>query len=220
MNRQITFTPRLLALAVLAAPLAGALAAGSGFIAPAVAQTAAAAQAAAPISVLYGALEKSQALPSPEARAAIVGPAVDQAFNLDTILKRSIGLHYAQLTPDERTQLLQAFRRFTVARYVSSFKPGSEAVFSILPNAAPNPTGGVLIDTTIRGRTDSPANATPLNYVMTPTPQGWRITDILLNGHISQTATQRSDFRSVIDQSGAAGLIRTLNKKADGLLHG
>lgn len=179
-----------------------------------------AASAATPVTGLYNALEKAQTEASAESRASLIGSAVDQAFDLETILRRSIGLHYEQLTPPERTALLQAFRRFTIARYVSSFKPGSEAAFTVSPTPVSNPTGGVMVDTTIRGKGDRAAPATPINYVMTQTPQGWRITDILLDGHISQTAAQRSDFRSIIDQSGPSGLTHTLDKKADGLLHG
>lgn len=174
--------------------------------------------ATAPIQKLYDSLQAAETTGTDaEKRVAIITPAVKQAFDLNVILRRSIGLHYDQLTADERQQLLTAFQHFTVARYASTFKPGTDAVFTIDPLSQPINASSITVKTTLRGKSES--DATPIDYVMQQTNNGWRITDILLNAQISQVAAQRSDFKAVFEKSGATGLARTLNHKADDTLH-
>ncbi|GEL02605.1 ABC transporter substrate-binding protein [Swaminathania salitolerans] len=202
-----------LALAALMAPGAAAL------VSPAMAQTgaatggAASSAAVAPIDSLYAVLRQIQAPTSgtPDARAAMVAPVIDRIFDLSTVLHNSIGMRYTTLSSDEQTKLLAAFRKFTVARYVSSFKKGGDARFTVNPVTRPAPTGGsTIVNTTIGGGSDS---ATTINYVMMPSGGGYRIVDILLNGHISQVAAQRADFSSTLARGGVDGLVTLLNRK-------
>ncbi|MBA5727397.1 hypothetical protein CPA56_05305 [Bombella sp. TMW2.1889] len=192
-----------------------AQAAGRAAVAP---SSVAASTPQAPIAGLYKALEQSE---HSEAgigqRSAMIAPMVNRAFDMDAILKRSIGLHYDQLSADERSTLIAAFRRFTVARYASTFKPGTDAVFTISRSTVED--GRTIVHTTLGNKNDPAESATAIDYVMVQAPDGWRIADILLDGHISQVAAQRSDFKSIFSQSGASGLARTLTKKADDFLH-
>ncbi|MBF0861657.1 hypothetical protein HKD22_05930 [Gluconobacter kanchanaburiensis] len=174
--------------------------------------------AAAPVAALYEALKSAQkAGKTAQQRATMIAPAVDHAFDLETILRRSVGVRYNSLSPADRTRLLGSFRQFTIARYASSFKPESQVVFTVLPQTRPNPTGGQIVDTTIGG-TDG-GDVTPIDYIMTNGASGWRITDILLNAHISQVAAQRADFGGALSQGGASGLADHLDSKTAHFLH-
>ncbi len=216
MKRCLMFSISMMAL------LAGVPAAIAPISAHAAGRTPAAAPAGAatpqaPISGLYKALEQSEHSGAGIGkRSAMIAPLVDQAFDMDAILKRSVGLHYDQLSADERSALINAFKRFTVARYASTFKPGTNAVFTVSQTTEED--GRTIVHTTIGNRNDSAESATPIDYVMVKGPNGWRIVDILLDGHISQVAAQRSDFKTIFSQSGANGLARTLTKKADDFL--
>ena len=188
-------------------------------VSPALAQiapsSAAASQPAAiaPINALYSALAQIQApgSGSTQARAQIIAPIIDRIFDLSTVLHNSIGMRYTTLSADEQTRLLAAFREFTIARYVSSFKQGGEAKFTVSPSTRAAPTGGsTIVNTTIGDGSDSP---TAINYVMMPSGGGYRIVDILLNGHISQVAAQRADFSSTLARGGADALVTLLNRK-------
>lgn len=184
--------------------------------APAASESSASAPAA-PIQGLYDALKTAQATgKTAQQRATMIAPAVDHAFDLEAILRRSLGVRYNNLSAADRTRLLGSFRQFTIARYASSFKPGSNAVFTILPQTRPNPTGGQIVDTTIGGGTDG---GTPIDYIMTNGSSGWRITDILLDAHISQVAAQRADFGGALSQGGASGLADLLDRKTTKFLH-
>lgn len=174
--------------------------------------------AVAPVTALYEALKSAQkAGKTAQQRATMIAPAVDHAFDLEAILRRSVGVRYNSLSPADRTRLLGSFRQFTIARYASSFKPEAQAAFTVSPQSRPNPTGGQIVDTTIGG-TDG-GDVTPIDYIMTNGASGWRITDVLLNAHISQVAAQRADFGGALSQGGASGLADHLDSKTAHFLH-
>ncbi|GAN64149.1 toluene transporter auxiliary component Ttg1D [Acetobacter indonesiensis NRIC 0313] len=186
----------------------------SSFAPAAFAQSAPASAVSAPIQTLYAALDKVQKSSASFAdRVQIVGPAVDQAYDLDAVLKASIGVRYQSLSPDDKQKLLSAFRDFTIARYISSFKPGAGARFTITPKIEDSPVGGNKIVNTFIGSDDSQPG-TPVSYVMHNGASGWRITDVLLaESRISQAAAQRSDFSSTLSSGGVSGLINVLERK-------
>ena len=168
--------------------------------------------AVAPITRLYAALNRSEqqsATPFAQ-RSQALAPAVDQALNIQTILQSSIGLRYQALPADQKSELLQAFRAFTVARYVSNFS-GNGDTLAVLPGTHPSPYGS---DQVVRTQISSGSGApTEVDYVMRQFPQGWQAVDVLLDGHISQVAVQRSDFGSTVSSGNATPLIESLKKK-------
>jgi phospholipid transport system substrate-binding protein len=48
----------------------------------------------------------------------------------------------------------------------------------------------------------------------------WQISDVYLDGTISQLAVQRSEFNSILRREGVDGLVMALNRKADLLSRG
>jgi phospholipid transport system substrate-binding protein len=43
----------------------------------------------------------------------------------------------------------------------------------------------------------------------------WQISDVYLDGTISQVAVQRSEFSSILRREGVDGLVMALNRKVD-----
>ena len=172
------------------------------------------AQVQEPIKALYAALDRIQAkgAGSFEQRSQILAPAIDHAYDMETVLASSIGPRYATLPDDQKQALLTTFRQFTIARYVSSFKPGSDARFTIEPTVTPSPVGNDRIVVTRIGSSDD-ANGTEINYVMRSGAKGWQIVDVLLNAHISQVAAQRADFSSALSGGNVQKLTNLLQKK-------
>ena len=60
-----------------------------------------------------------------------------------------------------------------------------------------------------------PASGDPveIDYVTAQGPNGWRITDVLLNGTISQVAVHESDFSALVSPGDASALITALKAK-------
>ena len=80
------------------------------------------------------------------------------------------------------------------------------------------PYGGeVIVKTRI---VQSGSDPVTLNYLMRQNGQSWQISDVYLDGTISQLATQRSEFQSILRREGVTGLIGALNRKVDLLTSG
>lgn len=167
---------------------------------------------AAPIAALYAALstiQKEGSVPFAQ-RSQQLAPTVDRAFNLPTVLQSSVGFRFRSLPETQKQQLAQVFREFTIARYVSNFSSGNETL-RVLPGTRPSAYGSdQIVQTEIVSPSGSP---TRVDYVMRQFPQGWQAVDVLLDGHISQVAVQRSDFGSAVSAGNASALIENLKKK-------
>ena len=61
------------------------------------------------------------------------------------------------------------------------------------------------------------ANGEPVKvaYMMRRNAESWLISDIYLDGAISEVATRRSEFSAILKNQGIDGLIAALNRKAD-----
>lgn len=144
-------------------------------------------------------------------RYNMLAPAVEQAFDLDTVLRVSIGPHWATLTPDEQAQLQAAFRRYTIATYAANFDDYSGQKLEIVPQTRSVGANEQVVTTRIVPSDGSAPNT--LGYVMRQTASGWKAVDVLADGSISRVATQRSDFRSVLTSGGGSALVASLQRK-------
>jgi phospholipid transport system substrate-binding protein len=146
-------------------------------------------------------------------RCNMLGPVIDQTFDLTTILKESVGFTWQSLPADQQAALEQAFRRYTLSSYVNSFDEFNGQRFQINPE-----TRTVGEDEVVRTRIiPTSGDSHDLDYVMHEGPQGWRIVDVLADGAISRVAVQRSDFRGLIRKGGAPALAESLATKSASL---
>jgi phospholipid transport system substrate-binding protein len=171
-----------------------------------------------PLRELYAALEAAMrtghATPFAQ-RFDTLAPVVDQVFDLETVLKVSVGLRWDSMDPDVRQRLLTAYRRFTVATYVANFDKYDGERFQILPGARDAGTDRIVPTEIING-----GGHLRLDYVMRDGSGTWRAVDVLLDGSISRVAVQRSDFRKVLEGGDADALIASLRRKIADLSDG
>ncbi len=165
-----------------------------------------------PVAILDQGLTKLLVTPTtvPFAqRYAGMLPAIDQAFDMGAILRAIVGPGWASLSASDQQALLTSFRRYTTVNYVVNFSAGDGTVISLQPGTQPAGVGE-LVSTLIVPRSGEP---TKISYVVKPIQETWRITDVYLDGTISQVAVQRSDFRSLLQANSAGPLIERLNRK-------
>jgi phospholipid transport system substrate-binding protein len=171
-----------------------------------------------PLRQLYAALESvmrtGHATPFSQ-RFDTLAPVVDQVFDLETVLKVSVGLRWDSMDPDVRTRLLKAYRRFTVATYVANFDTYDGEQFQILPGVR---TSGA--DRIIGTEIGNSSHRLRLDYVMRGGNDTWRAVDVLLEGSISRVAVQRSDFRKILANGDGGALIGSLRRKITDLSDG
>jgi phospholipid transport system substrate-binding protein len=171
---------------------------------------------AAPIRLLNDALLKIMhaGAKTPFAdRAKLITPAIQAAFDLPQILKTSVGPHWSAFPGPQQNELMDVFRRYTIASYVANFDGFSGETFEILPQTRAVGADQVVM-TRIVPMKDDP---TRIDYVMRHGPEGWKAVDVLLDGSISRVAVQRSDFRALVHGGDAAALIASLKAKTAAL---
>ncbi len=147
------------------------------------------------------------------ARAALLRPVIEQAFDLRQILQVSVGPRFAALPADQQATLLDVFIRYTVASYAANFDGFDGQRFDILPQ-----TRAVGADRVVATQiVPRSGDATRIDYQVREGTAGWRIVDILFDGSISRVAVQRSDFRALLRGGSAAPLIDSLRRKVASL---
>lgn len=145
-----------------------------------------------------------------------LAPTVDRTFDLQTILKNSVGLQWASLPADQRASLLKTFRRYTIASWVANFDSWSGQQFKVMTNLQ-HVDSEVVVPTQLVPKSGSPTN---LNFVMRQSGGSWKVVDVLADGSISRVAVQRSDFRSLLANGGVPALMASLQKKITSLSDG
>ena len=172
-----------------------------------------------PVAILDRGLSELLSTPSnvPFAqRYAKMALIADQVFDYRAILQAIAGAQWATLPAAQQNKLLASFRRYTVSNYVANFSAGTGTSIKLQPGAQAAGDGR-LVSTLIAPAT---GEATAINYIVRQSPQGWRVTDVYLDGTISQVAVQRSDFRRLLTSDDGAALVRKLDTKAEELSGG
>jgi phospholipid transport system substrate-binding protein len=125
------------------------------------------------------------------------------------MIRLAVGPQWNTLSPTQQSRLLTAFRRFTIATYAGRFD-GYDGEHFEVRGEAPAPSGGTMVETRL-----VPSNGDPveLNYLEREADGKWQIIDVFLSGTISELATRRAEFTSVLRRDGADGLVGMLERK-------
>lgn len=142
-------------------------------------------------------------------RYAKLEPAIRRAYNLPLTVRLSVGPEWEKLTSEQQKELTDAFSQFTIATYASRFDGYSGERFDVDPKTTPV-SGGVIVNTKLVQTDDKPVT---LNYLMRQGDNGWQIIDVYLSGTISELATRRSEYTTVLRRDGPQGLITLLQRR-------
>ena len=137
-------------------------------------------------------------------------PALHQVFNLPLMARLSVGLVWNHATQAEQNQITQAFSTFSVATYASRFTHYNGEQFIVVDEKPV--VDGTLVETVLKPKT---GDSVSLNYLMQQDAAGaWRIVDVFMDGAISELATRRAEFSSVIKRDGINALVNSLDAKS------
>lgn len=146
-------------------------------------------------------------------RAEKLRPVLLQSYDLEAMGRIAVGRAWDQATPEQRAALNEAFKRFTVDNYASRFKGGPNTPkFELLGER--NGTQGTIVSTQIV-RADKPP--VKIEYVMRQRGNSFRVIDVFLDSAISEVATRRSEFTSILARSGFDGLVDSLRAGSERL---
>ena len=159
--------------------------------------------------VLLGTMRDGRTL-GESGRYARLAPVVNRTFDIPMMTRLAIGPSWDTLAPAQQQQLLGAFAHYVAATYADRFDTYSGEQLQV---TGERPNGNdVMVQTKIA---KSNGEATRLDYRMRQDQGSWRISDVYLDGTISQLAVHRSEFHSILQREGVDGLVMALNRKVD-----
>ena len=137
-------------------------------------------------------------------------PVIRRTFDIPAMARLSVGPSWASLTEAQRQQVTESFGRYISAIYADRFDSYAGQKLQVT-GEQPNATGVMVRSQIIK------ANGEPVkvDYMMRRNGEGWLISDIYLDGAISEVATRRSEFAAILRTDGVDGLVAALNRKAD-----
>ena len=160
-------------------------------------------------NVLLGNMQQGRVL-GESGRYARLAPVVDRTFDIALMTRLAIGPAWETLSPAEQQRLRAAFAHYVAATYADRFDSYSGEQLQVT-GERPNGTE-IMVQTKIA---KSNGETTRLDYLMRQDQGSWQISDVYLDGTISQLAVHRSEFHSVLKREGVDGLVTALNRKVD-----
>jgi len=137
-------------------------------------------------------------------------PVVRRTFDIPLMTRLSVGGAWAGMSEARREQLTESFGRYISAIYADRFD--SYAGQKLRVTGEQPAAAGVMVKSQIVKANGEPVQ---VDYMMRRNGEGWLISDIYLDGAISEVATRRSEFAAILRTDGVDGLIAALNRKAD-----
>src|SRR5438034_1932517 len=139
-----------------------------------------------------------------------LAPVIRRSFDIASMARLSVGSSWASLTEAQRQQVTESFGRYISAIYADRFDSYAGQQLQVTgehPAAA-----GVMVRSQI---VRANGELLKVDYMMRRDGNSWRISDIYLDGAISELATRHSEFAAILKSQGIDGLIAALNRKAD-----
>jgi phospholipid transport system substrate-binding protein len=150
----------------------------------------------------------------PQGRYDKLAPTIKETFDLAAMTRIAVGPAWASIPSEQQAALVEGFTRMTIATYASRFDGFSGERFEVSPTADVRTTGRVVRTRLL------PASGEPvmLDYLMRGSGETWRVVDVYLTGTISELATRRSEFGSILKSGGPSALIESLREQTAKLM--
>jgi phospholipid transport system substrate-binding protein len=139
-------------------------------------------------------------------------PVVRGTFDVAFMTRLAVGPSWGSLSPARQQQVSDAFERYIAATYADRFGRYSGQKLEVIGERVFGPQ--VIVETRI---VKSNGHPVAINYLMHREGEDWLISDVYLDGTISELTTSRSEFSSILRDRGVSGLIDTLNRKTASL---
>src|SRR5215469_14087452 len=133
-------------------------------------------------------------------------PAVEQAFDLGTMIKFAVGPAWDTMSPADQKSLADSFDRMTAAQYAGNFSSYSGEKFVVDPAVQVRGT-----DHYVSSKLVTPDQSVTFIYRLRQFGSAWKIIDVLLEGSISQLNVYRSDFAATVKAGGAQALVKKID---------
>ena len=137
-------------------------------------------------------------------------PVIRRSFDIASMARLSVGPSWAGLTEAQRQQMSESFGRYISAIYADRFDSYAGQRLEVT-GEQPAPSG-VMVQSQIIKASGEPVK---VDYMLRRSGDNWLISDIYIDGAVSEVATRRSEFAAILKTEGIDGLISALNRKAE-----
>ena len=164
------------------------------------------------------AMKAAQAGQDFQARYAKLAPALEKNYAFSEMARIASGSHWGSFSDDEKAKIVKAYSRMSASTYAARLSGFSGERFETLgAEALPPPAQGVMVSSQI---VRSSGKLVPISYRVQPSADGFRIVDVYYEGSVSELATQRSQYLSILRDKGSAGLLARLEELSNELAVG
>jgi len=137
---------------------------------------------------------------------------IDQQLAPHTDLERTtqitLGRHWANASPQQRSLLSQEVRTLLVLVYAGALRNFSDQTIEYRPfRAAPGDT-----DVVVRTFVVNKGNRIPVDYRLYRTPLGWKVYDVNVTG-LWLTEAYRNQFAPILNEGGVERLLQVLQER-------
>jgi len=137
-------------------------------------------------------------------------PVVRRTFDIASMARLSVGPSWSTMSESQRQKVTDGFGRYISAIYADRFDSYAGQKLQVTDEQPA--AGGIMVHSLIVKANGEPVK---VDYLMRKNGDSWLISDIYLDGAISEVATRRSEFAAILKNEGIDGLIAALNRKAD-----
>ncbi|MDD3181438.1 MAG: ABC transporter substrate-binding protein [Alphaproteobacteria bacterium] len=142
-----------------------------------------------------------------------LAPAITKTFNLPLMARYSVGPSWSSVTPENQEKLVESFSKFSISTYASRFTKSDGEEFIVVNEKPMSKANGFMVETKLKTKDNETVT---LNYLVRPDEKGvLRIADVYLDASISELATRRAEFSSVIKREGFPSLLASLTQKSE-----
>ena len=164
---------------------------------------------------LLDTMKQAQAL-GVQGRFNALAPVLSSTYDIPSMSRVAVGQSWDTFQPQQQAAVTDAFGRMMIATYAKRFDGFSGETFEIA-EITDRPPSDKMVKTRIVQSNGKPV---AINYLMRKTGSQWKIVDVYLDGTISELASRRAEFTSILKSGGPDALIASLKKQGDKLLSG
>lgn len=158
---------------------------------------------------LRGAMQRAGSASVAEKARMLTGP-VNSTFDTGAMTRLAMGEYWPSIPGGQQGAIQQAFSRFLVATYAKQIRNYSGERFEV-SQATERRRIGTLVRSKV---TDDSGSSTNIDYIVS----GGRVIDVYLNSSVSELASRRSEFESILASGGGSALLSSLNERTNRLL--
>jgi phospholipid transport system substrate-binding protein len=171
------------------------------------------------IGTLYGVLTETMQQAKQlgiKGRFDRLAPILVDTYDTTSMSRSAVGQSWGALNSAQQAGIIDAFTRMMIANYANQFDGFSGERFEVLQTIDRAPTDKLVKTRLVQ----SNGKTVALDYLMRNSDGAWKVVDVYFDGTISELASRRAEFSTIMKSGGPDALIASLRRQGDKLLAG